>query len=169
MILGIVFALAIGVFLYGRILDANKATKDTALKDATASIDLATVQSFVQLRDRLNASKTLITNHIALSGFFSLLESLIPSTVRFSTLHLAVDSAGIAKVDGTGISKSFNALSVASKAFATDGRIKDVIFSKMSINKDSSVSFGFSASIDPKLIVFSPNDTQPSIPLTTTP
>ena len=163
MILGIVFALAIGVFVYGRILDANKATKDAALANATASIDLATVQSFVQLRDRLNASKTLIANHIALSGFFSPFESLIPATVRFLSLHITVDSAGIAKVDGTGVSKSFNALSVASKAFATDGRIKDVIFSKMSINKDSSVSFGFSASIDPKLIVFSPNDTQPSI------
>jgi hypothetical protein len=153
-ILGVVFLLAIGVFFYGRILSASLVSKDSALKTAEASIDSATIKEFVQLRDRLNSSQTLLNSHIVLSAFFSALGSLLPSTVRFATLHLSVDTTGATKVDGTGVSKSFNALSVASGAFAVDGRIKDVIFSKMVINKDSTISFGFSATLDPKLTYF---------------
>lgn len=154
-ILGIVFLLAVGVFFYGRILDGNRTAKDNALAKAEASIDQGTIKGFVQLRDRLNSSQKLLASHVALSGFFTALETILPSTVRFSSLHIIIDASGVAKVEGTGVSKSFNALSVASGAFATDGRIKDAIFSKMTINKDSTISFGFSATLDPKLIAFS--------------
>ncbi|MFA6408073.1 MAG: hypothetical protein WCW36_01175 [Candidatus Paceibacterota bacterium] len=156
-ILGISFVLALGVFFYGRILAVDLAAKDAALVKAEAAIDQDTVKGFVQLRDRLNASQALLESHIALSGFFSVLETTLPATVRFSTLHISIDDAGTATVEGAGVSKSFNALSVASAAFAADGRIKDVIFSNMSINKNSSVSFDFSATLDPKLLVFSPS------------
>ena len=152
----IVFALAIGVFFYGRILSARLIAKDAAVKEASESIDQTTVQGFVQLRDRLNSGRLLLANHVAMSNFFSSLESILPSTVRFVSLHIMIDTTGVAKVEGTGVSKSFNALSVASGAFASDGRIKDVIFSKMNINKDNSVSFGFSAVLDPKLVAYSP-------------
>ena len=156
-VLGVIFAVAIGVFFYGRILASDLATKDAALAKAEAAIDPATVESFVQLRDRLNSSRTLLGNHVALSGFFSALETLLPSTVRFTSLHIVVDTAKTTTVEGTGVSKNFNALSAASNAFADDGRIKDVIFSKMNINKDSSVSFDFSATLDPKILAFSPS------------
>lgn len=166
-VLALVFALAIGVFAYGRILAASQSSKDAALASAEASIDPATVESFVQLRDRLNASQGLLASHIAFSNFFSALDTIMPATVRFLTLHLAVDATGVATVEGTGVAKSFNALSAASEAFATDGRIKDAIFSKMNINKDMSVSFGFSASLDPKLIAFTPS-TSPTVTATST-
>lgn len=167
LVLGSIVIAAFGVFFYGRVLDASQSAKDTQLKNAEAAIDPVTVKSFVQLRDRLNASQTLLGGHTALSSFFSTLESILPSTVRFTSLHIAIDTAGAAKVEGAGISKTFNALSVASAAFATDGRIKDVIFSKMNINKDSSISFGFSATLDPKLTVFSPSSSQPIVPAAT--
>lgn len=152
-----VFALAIGVFFYGRVLDASLATKDANLAAAQNSIDAATLQSFVQLQNRLNASEQLLSNHIAVSGFFTALGVVLPSNVRFSTLHIAVDTAKNAtKVDGAGVAKSLNTLSVASAAFAKNEHIKDVIFSKITINKDGSVSFGFSATVDSKLITFQP-------------
>lgn len=55
------------------------------------------------------------------------------------------------------MARSFNALAAASNAFATDGRIKDAIFSNISVNKDSTVSFSLSAMLDPKLIIFEPS------------
>jgi len=156
-VFAVVFILALGVFFYGRILAASMVAKDAALAKAEAAIDPATVESFVKLRNRLNSSQTLLTNHVALSGFFKAIEALLPSTVRFTALHVAVDATGVTKVEGTGIAKSFNALSAASGAFAGDGRIKDVIFSKISVKRDTSVSFGFSATLDPRLISFSPS------------
>lgn len=157
LVLGLVFLAAIGVFFYGRILSGTILSREAALAKAQAAIDPATVLGFVQLRDRLNSGQSLLANHIAPSGFFTALQSILPATVRFTALHLTIDSTGAARVDGTGVSKTFNALSAASSAFANDGRIKNVIFSKMTINKDSSISFGFSATLDPKLIAFSPS------------
>lgn len=157
-VLGIIFILALGVFFYGRILSATLESREAALAKAAAAIDPATVEGFVRLRDRLNASQSLLKNHVALSNFFASLEELLPANVRFSSLHISIDSTGKARVEGSGAAKNFNALAAASAAFASDGRIKDVIFSKIGILPDSSVSFGFSASLDPKLIVFSPGE-----------
>ncbi|HVB20044.1 MAG TPA: hypothetical protein VNF51_02035 [Candidatus Paceibacterota bacterium] len=155
-VLGLVFLLALGVFAYDQILANQQGSKDAALSKAEAAIDPTTATDFVRLRDRLNSATTLLTNHVAFSGFFTLLETILPTTVRFTTLHLSFDSAGNASFDGSGIARSFNALAATSAAFAADGRIKDAIFSNIVINKDNSVSFSISASLDPKLIAFSP-------------
>ena len=157
-ILGGVFVLAIGVFFYGRILVNTQSAKNAELKEAEAKIELATVENFVRLRNRLEFGATLFANHSAFSSFFTLLETLIPSTVRFVSLHLALhDTTGV-KLDGSGVAKSFNALAVASAAFATDGRIKDAVFSNIVVNsRDNSVSFALTATLDPKSIAFSPS------------
>ena len=157
-ILGGVFVLAIGVFFYSRILVNTQSAKNAELKEAEAKIELATVENFVRLRNRLEFGATLFANHSAFSSFFTLLETLIPSTVRFVSLHLALhDTTGV-KLDGSGVAKSFNALAVASAAFATDGRIKDAVFSNIVVNsRDNSVSFALTATLDPKSIAFSPS------------
>ncbi len=155
-VLGIVFLMALGVFFYGRILAVDKASKDTELLAAEAEIDSKTVENFVRLRNRLASSETLLKGHVAFSGFFSSLEKILPTTVRFTALHLSIGQNGISKVEGGGVAKSFNALAAASTAFAEDGRIKDAIFSNININKDNSVSFSLSATLDRTIIVFSP-------------
>lgn len=156
-ILGIVFALAIGVFFYGRVLSAEQATKDAALSQAEAAINPATVEGFVRLRDRLASANTLLANHTAFSGFFASLGTLLPTTVRFTSLHLSLDGKGTVKFEGSGAAKSFNALAAASIAFAKDGRVKDAIFSNIVVSqKDNSVSFILAATLDPKLVAFSP-------------
>jgi len=162
-VLGLVFILALGMFLYDRVLASDLSAKDTELAKATASIDQATVEGFVRLRNRLNQSTTLLNKHTAFSNFFTVMKNTLPASVRFTTLHISLDTNGTSKIDGSGIAKSFNALAAVSTAFAEDGRIKDAIFSKISINKDNSVSFSLSAMLDPKLVVFSPGSVVESV------
>lgn len=157
LVLGSVFAMAIGIFFYGRILVDINSSKAAELAKARETIDLKTVESFVSLRNRLEFGATLLTNHTAFSGFFALLDTLIPSTVRFTLLRLALNDEKGVKVEGTGLAKSFNALAAASASFATDGRIKDAVFSNIVVNpKDNSVSFALTATLDQKIIAFSP-------------
>lgn len=156
-ILFISFLLAIGVFFYGSILSAEKSSKDKDLLAAEQAIDLKTVENFVRLGNRLSSSETLLSKHIAFSGFFSSLESIMPTTARFTNLHLFIDTKGVAKVDGTGVAKNFNALASVSQAFANDGRIKDAIFSNIRVNgNNNSVSFSLTATLDPSIIAFTP-------------
>lgn len=157
MVLGVVFVLAVGIFFYGRILSSDRIAKDTALAQAEATINPTTVEAFVRLRDRLASGNTLLANHTAFSGFFSLLGTLMPSTVRFSSLHLSIDEKRTIKLEGLGVAKSFNALAAASTAFSQDGHIKDAIFSNIVVNpRNNSVSFVLAATLDPKTIAFSP-------------
>jgi hypothetical protein len=155
-ILGIVFLLALGVFIYGRILATEKSSKDKKLLAAEQAVDSQTVENFVRLRDRLVSSKMLLDKHIAFSGFFEAFGGIIPSTVRFTELRLSNDIKGMSKVEGSGVAKNFNTLAATSMAFASDGRIKDAIFSNLKINSDSSVAFALTATLDPKIVVFSP-------------
>ncbi|MFA6414761.1 MAG: hypothetical protein WC217_00650 [Candidatus Paceibacterota bacterium] len=168
-ILGVIFTLALGIFIYGRVLAADKVAKDTALAKAEAAIDPATVEGFVRLRNRLNQSSVLLKKHVAFSTFFTSLQSILPASVRFTSLHISLDASGVSKVEGSGVAKSFNSLAVVSSAFAADGRIKDAIFSKISVNNvNNTVAFGLSAILDPKITVFSPNSTVPSFTLPST-
>lgn len=156
-VLGFVFLLAIGVFIYGRILATEKIVKDKAILAAQSQIDPLVVEGFVRLRDRLTSGQTLLESHVAFSGLFSTLEKIQPTTVRFTSLHISFESTNVPRMEGTGVAKSFNALAAASEAFATDGRIRNAIFSKITVSdEDNSVSFVLSATIDPRLIAFTP-------------
>lgn len=155
-VLGVVFVLACGIFFYGRILDADLSAKNEELKDKVNAIDSRTVEGFIRLRDRLDSGRTLLGGHMAFSTFFSELEKIQLTTLRFTALHLSLGPDGMPKVEGAGVAKSFNALAAASTAFATDGRIRNAIFSDIVINKDNSVSFSLAATLHPDILVFSP-------------
>lgn len=156
-ILCVVFALALSVFLYGRILSASQSAKESKLAQAESAINSVTVESFLRLRDRLASGEALLNGHTAFSGFFTSFGTLLPTTVRFTSLHLSLDGNGTVKFEGSGVAKNFNALAATSMAFAKDGRVKDAIFSNIVVNtKDSSVSFALVATLDSKLVAFSP-------------
>lgn len=165
-LLVVALVLAVLVFIYARILAGSQASKDAQLAKAEAAIDPATVDTFVRLRDRLNSGEALLTSHMALTGFFDDLGTILPATVRFTALHISLDQTGAVKAEGTGVAKSFNALAATDAAFAKDGRIKDAIFSNISVNRDNSVSFSFTATLDSKLVTFT-GGTGPSVPITT--
>lgn len=148
--------LALGTFAYDRVLAGMQTSRDAELAKAEKAIDLATIEGFIQLRNRLNSGTTLLSSHVALSGFFTLLSSVVPTTVRLSSLHLSLDATGKVRLEGAGVARSFNALAAVSTAFATDGRIKDAIFSNLVVNRDNTVSFSLSATLDPKVVAFTP-------------
>lgn len=153
-IFAFIFLMALGVFGYSYTLSKQVKAKDQEL--ASISIDRKTASEFIRLRDRLDSSSRLLAAHPAFSTFFATLEKITPATVRFQSFHLAFDTTGVAHIDGSGTAKSFNALAVASNALAKDGRIKDVIFSGLKVNRDSTVSFTLAASLDSSIIAFNP-------------
>ncbi len=160
-----VILLSVGVFFYNRILATTKVNEDAALAKAEQGIDPSTAQAFVQLSNRLTYGEKLLTSHVAFTGFFSALASLLPSTVRLTALHLSIDDTGAVKVQGSGDAKDFNSLASASESLSKDSQFKDVIFSGMSVSpKDGTVSFSLSASLDPKFIAFSATTPLPATP-----
>lgn len=156
-ILGAMLLVALGVFAYSLLLHSRLSAKEAVLSEATKSLDISTVADLSRLRDRLITGAALLTNHTAFSGLFPIIETVVPSTVRFSGLHLLIDEKNTPILSGTGIAKSYNALAAASLAFAAENsQIKGAVFSSIVPNKSGSVSFSFSATLDPKVVTFSP-------------
>ncbi len=153
-ILLVTIGLAVGVFFYSRLLLATQDRKDAELVAAQANIDTVLAQEFVRLHDRITSSQSLLDNHIAFSNFLTSLEALLPTTVRFSLLGLVFSDAKSVALTGSGTAKSFNALAAASASLSTDGRIRDAIFSHITVNKDNSVSFSLAATLNQQLITF---------------
>ena len=93
-VLVVMFLLAMGVFFYGRVLASSQASKDAELAAKIAKIDQTTIATFVRLHDHLVSGKTLLSGHVALSGFFDSFGGLLPASVRFSSLHITVPDEG---------------------------------------------------------------------------
>jgi Tfp pilus assembly protein PilN len=155
-----IFILAIGTFLYGRFLASSQAGREAELATAQATIDYATVETFVRLRNRLVTGRSLLASHTSFATFFASFEKTLPVHVRFTSLRLSTQEGG-AHLEGTGLARSFNALAAASEAFAEGSSIKDAVFSNIKINKDNSVSFSLSARLDAKSLTFGTGEAAP--------
>jgi hypothetical protein len=152
-IAGLTIVLAIGVFAYNKYLQHTLISKQAELTQAQGKVDDATIEDFVRLRDRLTNGKDLLTNHVVLSHFFDVLESLTLQNVSFSNLTLTVAADHTAQLKMTGTAKNFNALAAQSNAFAGEKRIKRAIFSNINLTSAKLVTFSLTADVDPKLIV----------------
>ncbi len=145
--------IALGVFLYTVYLGSIITAKKAALDDARKDIAQNRVTEFIKLQHRLTASKTILTQHIALSQFFSLLESITLENVSFTDLDIKVADDRTATLSLSGTAKNFNALAAESTAFAGSKVIKSAIFSGITVNNNGTVQFTISAALDPSIVV----------------
>lgn len=139
------------VFGYEYYLKSVKSARASELAAATAAINENTVEEFVRLRDRFISARELLNQHVTLSRFFSLLESITITNVRFTSLELSVEN-DVTRIEMEGVARSFNALAAQSAKFAAQKDIRRAIFSDISINQNGSVSFILTAELDPDLI-----------------
>jgi hypothetical protein len=165
---------AVGVFAYQAYLVGLKDAKTASLREAKANVNSNIVEEFIRMRDRFTEGKTLLDGHIALSGFFDLLEELTLDNVRYSTLTLTLLADGTAEIGLDGTAKSFNALAAQSAAFSKELRIDRAIFSGIQLDQGGTVSFTLSAEVEPEVFAFSlptgaPRQTVPLPPTSTAP
>jgi hypothetical protein len=166
-ILGLAVLSAIGVYAYGSILASEQATKDAAVAKTESTLDQSTIEQFIRLHDRLTSSQTLLDSHVALSPLFDLLETVTPQDASFSSVSVNIDDQGNALLVADGTAKSFNALAAASDDFGTDARLKNAIFSNLSIATNGTVSFVLSATLNPTLIAYTGTEAAPEAPVNT--
>jgi len=166
-VLAVALLAALAVFVYGRILANVAEGKQAELQEAQASIDIATVKSFIDLHDRLASGKQLLSGHVAFSGLLDLLEEITPVTVRLKSVNVTLADTRDARLTASGVATSFNALAGLSVGVGKDRRIKDAVFSGIAAEKGGAVSFSLAATVDPAIIEFSPSAAQDEVAPTT--
>lgn len=151
---GLALAGSAATFAFEKFLEQAHEDKAAELAAAEASISRDTVEEFIRLRDRFVATDTLLDQHVALSQFFDLLESVTLTNVQFDTMGIMVEDSRTATLSMNGTAASFNALAAESTAFAAEKRIRRAIFSGISTNESGRISFSLDAELDPRIVIW---------------
>ena len=164
----IIFFIAIGlaawVFLEKKILVQQiTSEQNTITTNKTGLVsDSDTVESIIDLDNRINVAKTLLAQHVAVSPVFAFLEQATLQDVRFNSFtfsSLGKDANGnnAVEVELAGVGRDWE--SVASQEDEFDSPdwqniISEPKLSNFSLNADGSVAFTFSALVNPTFLSY---------------
>lgn len=145
---------SLGVFFYERYLNQNIAEADADLVRAQGAFDPTVIKTMIRLDARLTSAKTLLASHTALSPLFDILgKSTLKRSVRFKTLDVETAPDKIS-LRMKGQATGFTAIALQSDAFGKDKRLKNPLLSDLALDPTGAVSFTFTATIDPSVLVY---------------
>lgn len=140
-------------FGYTYYLKGVRAEKIEALKAEQSKVSDTTVEGFIRLRNRLSVAQDILNSHVMTSQLFDELELRTLADVRFSGFDYVTDPDGSITITMDGTARTFNALAAQSAVFAEEGsRIRRAIFSDISTDDKTGVSFSLTAIVDPALV-----------------
>ena len=153
----VAIALAGGVWLWQKSLISQIEKDKAALLAAKDSYEEGTITPLIRLNDRIEESKNLLANHIAVSPVFTMLEKNVLKNIRLKTLNFSYGANKKIKIDLSGTASSYDALSKQADAFGSENLrsfLIQPVISDFSPTPDSSISFNFTTSVDPKLVSY---------------
>lgn len=129
--------------------------------------DSITIESLVELDSRINVANKLLNSHIAVSPIFSFLQQSTLKSVRFKNFSFTSagkDSSGSSRVSiqMSGQAKDWETVASQADEFGkTEWKkiINEPKISNLSLNSDGSISFVFSAYINPDYLAYDNNVT----------
>lgn len=151
----IALLLAVGVFLYQQLLESSIERKEEALVRAREAFEPELIEELSRLDRRLEAAELLLSEHLAPTQLFSLLESITLTTVRFTDMSYQ-ESAGVHTLSLSGEGRSFASLALQSDEFGANRFIQEPVFSGLQVNEVGNVDFGIIATVEPGLFTYDP-------------
>jgi uncharacterized membrane protein YqiK len=150
-------ALAGGVWFYKGNLIQQIADNKEALVAARASFEEGTIDRLVELDERIKQSEILLKKHVAISPIFTLLEKNVLQNVRLKTMKFTYAPDNKIRIDLSGTARNYGVLSKQLEAFGSDNLrqfINQPVISDFSPTQDGSISFNFTALVDPSLVTY---------------
>jgi hypothetical protein len=145
--------------VYGWKYQTEKSIADQieSLKIAREGFDEQTVANATRLNERIISVKSILENHTAPSNVFAVIEDVILKSVRLKNFSYSLQANGGVKLSGSGTASGYEAVVLQSDEFGYTGKFRDVIFSNVQNNQDSTVNFNFSAVVDSDMFLYSKN------------
>jgi hypothetical protein len=151
-------ALGLAVFGYKYYLDKNNTKLKSGLQTELAKFEPSLVAELSRLDNRIESTKDLLNNHIALSSFFSFLSEKTLKTVRFTNFRYAIDTASN-KITVTmdGQAQSFSAVALQADQFSdTENQhvIQEPLFSGLTLDEKGNIKFTFTGKVNPSELLY---------------
>jgi hypothetical protein len=153
----VAIALAGGVWLWQKSLVSQIEKDKQALVAAKDSYQEDTINPLIRLNDRIVVSNNLLNSHLAISPVFTMLEQNVLRNIRLKNMKFSYTASNKIKIDLAGTASSYDALSKQSDAFGSETLRKFIsqpVISDFNPTADGSVSFNFTASVDPSLVSY---------------
>jgi hypothetical protein len=164
----IIFLISLGlagyVYLEKNILVKSIETNIATIEQNKSGLtsDSLTIESLVELNNRINVAKDILSRHVAISPIFSFLQQTTLKSVRFKNFNFSVsgkDTSGLNKVSVqmSGIATNWETVALQADEFGKSDWKKIITepkISNLSLNADGSISFLFSAFISPNFLIY---------------
>lgn len=146
---------SLGLFGYERLLNSQVADDSKALVLAKSAFDTDTISRLLTASAQIQSAKTLLNNHVAVSGMFAVLESNVVPKARFTGFNFERNDDGTVKVTAEGEAQSYAVMAEQSLLFSKISYMSNQNFTDLDLTDKGAVSMKFITNIDPKLVSFS--------------
>lgn len=159
-----------GVYAWKQVLISQQAgyQADLAAREKQFNTDL--ISQLKEVNVKIDMAKQLLQNHLAISQIFGIIGRITIDNVRFVSMDLSAPdtSGGDLSVKLSGYGSSLAAVAFQSdvlnqlEQYGLRKVVKNPIISDPSLDSSGTVSFGFTASIDPSSLSYEASVTAPA-------
>jgi len=143
-----------GVFFYKRVLNGEINELSASLDRAKAAFEPALITTLNYNANIIEAAKTLLAKHTAVSRVFDLLEDITLPGVRFTSFAFSIDKEGKPSFNMQGEAKSYTILAQQANLFEDHEQIEEALFSNFSLTSTGNVGFTVEATLKPETITY---------------
>lgn len=156
-------------------LQSSQSSLESSLANREKEFNLDQISLMKAESTKIQFARQLINNHDAVSKIFSVISQLTSENIRFVSMDLTVPAGtpGPFSLSLSGYGKSFQSVAFQSDIlnhldqYGLQAVVKNSIVSDPTLNHNGTVSFGFTAQIDPKKFAYSQNLPQSTAPAAT--
>ena len=150
-------------YLWKNVLITTQEKYKTQLADSEKRFNSTLIEQLKRANTKIDLSKQLLTNHLAVSEVFSIISKLTIAGVRFSSFDFSSptkDSDGI-RVSMKGVGNSFSAIAFQSSVFGQSQKyglnkvLKNPVLSDLALDQNGNVGFTFTTTINPTDLSYS--------------
>lgn len=174
----IALVLSGAVFFYKNLLAKQIQSNKATLERAKGAFDPELIERIIRLDTRIETSKKLLSEHLALSSFFDFLSTVTLQTVRFKDFSFSYLAKDKIKVEMSGQAESYASIALESDLLNSQKYLSGAVVGDMALEPSGLVSFKVEATVNPALISYSAtiagktpaeSESAPDIPGTTNP
>ena len=145
---------ALGLFVYEKVLTSQIASLDQSLVAAQGAFDTDTIKQLITASNQIQAAKTLLDQHVAVSNMFAVLESNVLPAVQFTSFSFDNSTDGTVAVTLEGQAQSYATVAKQSAIFNALPYMNGQMFSSLDLTDKGVVTMKFMTNIDPSVLSY---------------
>lgn len=157
-----------GLFFYNKITQTDLEQLRTSLSRNEKEYEPSLLADLTKLDKRLKNGSAVLSQHVAISPIFDLIEQYTLKTVRFSKFDLKTSDTGQYIVTLSGEADNYQSIALQSQSFGDISAFKGVIFSDFTLTPKNRISFNTSFTVSPEILYFKTAPLKQIVPTATT-